>query len=255
MQSMMAMQYGAPLMQNSPAPAPGLSLAAQQTLLQQIAALSQDNARLRWAVHLACLPPPPGLTPEPVKLSSSPSTGPPSEGSETDSDDGCLVLSETAADGTTLTLRNVPATYNRQMFLDLLERQGFAGVVDFIYVPMNFQSGKCLRYVVINIKSEALHMVAPFEAAFQDFRDWQVSCQEACVVERTASQQGLQACIDRYRESPVNHPDMPEFLKPVIFSDGLQHSLPVALTDIKLSPRLQRLCKAYHENQAGRGSA
>jgi hypothetical protein len=243
-------------------PPPGLGASATQNmlnqtqtaLLSQLSLLAQDNARLRMACllsqrHVCGFVPPPGLslsTPgTPAKRSLS-STAPPSEGSATESDN-CQLLADSAGDGTTFTLRHVPASYDRERFVQLLERLGFADSYDFLYLPVNFQSGRCLRYAVVNLRDDA---AGHFEAVLQGFQDWQCDGPEAsCAVERTENQQGLQACIERYRESPVNHPVMPGFLKPILVEGSRQLPLPPPRHEIRLSHRLLRLCAAYEAKQ------
>ena len=44
-----------------------------------------------------------------------------------------------ASDRTTVMLRNVPNNYTREMFLALLDDNGFAGRYDFVYLPCDFR--------------------------------------------------------------------------------------------------------------------
>ena len=43
------------------------------------------------------------------------------------------------ADRTTVMLRNIPNNYTREMFLALLDDNGFAGRYDFVYLPCDFR--------------------------------------------------------------------------------------------------------------------
>merc|ERR1712232_142249 len=51
---------------------------------------------------------------------------------------------------TTVILRNIPVEYTRQMFLKMLDSEGFAGKYDFIYMPRDFQRSFSLGYVFVN---------------------------------------------------------------------------------------------------------
>merc|ERR1712050_478681 len=51
---------------------------------------------------------------------------------------------------TTVILRNIPVEYTRQMFLKMLDNEGFAGKYDFIYMPRDFQRSFSLGYVFVN---------------------------------------------------------------------------------------------------------
>merc|ERR1712048_367710 len=54
---------------------------------------------------------------------------------------------------TTLMLRNVPNDYNRDMFLNMLDDECLAGEYDFVYFPMDFQTGSGLGYAFVNFTS------------------------------------------------------------------------------------------------------
>merc|ERR1719163_555258 len=47
---------------------------------------------------------------------------------------------------TTCMLRNIPPEYTNAMFLSHLDREGFAGLYDFVYLPRDFGSGGSFGY-------------------------------------------------------------------------------------------------------------
>lgn len=67
------------------------------------------------------------------------------KGSASASADGQRRAPEAWADArTTVMLRNVPSNYTRAMLLGMLDDEGFSGCYDFLYLPVDFNSGACL---------------------------------------------------------------------------------------------------------------
>merc|ERR1712217_204115 len=54
---------------------------------------------------------------------------------------------------TTVMLRGLPASLTQDVLVALLDPQGFAGEYDFVYLPVNFASGKSLSYAFVNMTS------------------------------------------------------------------------------------------------------
>merc|ERR1719330_1797247 len=120
-------------------------------------------------------------------------------------------------------LRNLPNDYTCDQLLELLDERGFQKKYDFAYIPMDFKRGAGLGYAFVN-------MVEPEHAqeiwrSMDGFNTWKVASQKTCVV-AWGAQQGLEAHVDRYRNSPVMHKDVPEQYKPVLFSAGIKQNFP-----------------------------
>lgn len=49
--------------------------------------------------------------------------------------------------------------------------------------------------------------------------------------------QGLEAHVERYRNSPVMHEDVPDTFKPVLFANGVRISFPLPTRKLR-APRL-----------------
>lgn len=125
---------------------------------------------------------------------------------------------------TTVMLRNLPNNYSRTMILELIDGEGFAGQYDFLYLPMDFQSKACLGYAFVNLTS---HCVANlFRERFRGFRQWRIPSRKDCGVSWSNPHQGLQANIERYRNSPVMHFTVPDEYRPVVFSNGVRIPFP-----------------------------
>mmetsp|Transcript_29744 Transcript_29744/g.81468 ORF Transcript_29744/g.81468 Transcript_29744/m.81468 type:complete len:592 (-) Transcript_29744:200-1975(-) len=126
---------------------------------------------------------------------------------------------------TTLMLRNLPNNYTRDMVLDLFDSQGFAGKYDFVYVPTDFATDANLGFAFVNLVSYADACV--MKEKLDGFRRWSIPSGKVCnMCWSSADQQGLDANIERYRNSSVMHASVPDRCKPVIFRDGVRANFP-----------------------------
>eukprot|EP00928_Gymnodinium_smaydae_P067425 TRINITY_DN5038_c0_g1_i1.p1 TRINITY_DN5038_c0_g1~~TRINITY_DN5038_c0_g1_i1.p1 ORF type:complete len:333 (+),score=46.18 TRINITY_DN5038_c0_g1_i1:25-1023(+) len=138
---------------------------------------------------------------------------------------------------TTLMLRNLPNNYTCSMLVEMLDAEGFANKYDFVYLPMDFTTKACLGYAFVNLVDslDALH----FWAIFDGFTRWLIPSKKTCFVSWSDPHQGLQANIDRYKNSPVMHESVPEEYKPRLLRDGVQVPFPAATRKVRV-PRLRR---------------
>lgn len=139
---------------------------------------------------------------------------------------------------TTLIIKKVPKAFTRDMLLNLLERNGFRAKYDFVYIPIDFE--KCLGTGCAFINFVDTESAERFQDQFQGFRSWGVRCSGTKVAEVGWSQacQGKPAHIERYRDSPVMHPSVPDEYKPVVLKDGVRMLFPPP-TRMPKAPRLQ----------------
>lgn len=140
------------------------------------------------------------------------------------------------AEPTTIMLRHVPELYTSAELLDLLNRKGFQGLYDFVYLPIDFQNRVNLGYAFVNLldHAKALH----FKNEFEQFLEWGVEGAEAAEITWAHPYQGLEQHIERYRNSPVMHPATPEEYKPMIFFRGQKVLFPAPTRTIK-APKLR----------------
>jgi len=136
-----------------------------------------------------------------------------------------------ASDKTTVMLRNVPNNYTREMFLALLDDNGFAGRYDFVYLPCDFRRQANLGYAFVNLVDASA--VDDAWAAFHGFVDWALPTQKVCEVSWSGPHQGFKAHVERYRNSPVMHRSVPDAYKPIIFQDGVRQDFPRPTRKIK----------------------
>jgi len=147
--------------------------------------------------------------------------------------------STATGDYTTLMLRNIPNNYNREMVLELLDSEGFSGMYDFVYLPMDFHRMAGLGYAFVNVVDHetALRLKAHFEG----FASWKLASQKVCEVSWGEPLQGLEAHIERYRNSPVMHEDVPDKYKPVLYEKGARVDFPPPTKRIR-PPRVKKSC-------------
>eukprot|EP00435_Cladocopium_sp_Y103_P040227 s2780_g10.t3 len=147
---------------------------------------------------------------------------------------------------TTVMLRNLPNNYTRDMLLELIDSLGFRGQYDFLYLPIDFQTQACLGYAFVNLVDSGV--VPAFWRAFDGFSNWSLPSRKVCYISWSGPHQGLEAHIDRYRNSPVMHPDVGDECKPLIFKDGVRVMFPPPTKSIR-PPRVR---KRTDSNQGSR---
>lgn len=125
---------------------------------------------------------------------------------------------------TSVMLRNLPDDCTREMFLQLLDDQGFKCKYDFAHLPFDFFYDANLGYAFVNmVDSEAVDLLWK---AFQGFSDWRLPSYKVCEVTWSAPHQGLKAHVARYRNSPLMHDKVPDDFKPVILRNGARQPFP-----------------------------
>jgi len=123
---------------------------------------------------------------------------------------------------TTLVLRKLPKNETRTSLLEMLDRAGQKGLYNFVYLPMDFKKGKVFGHAIINFISNESAEEASFHFAGT-----------GATIEWSDSHQGFDDLIQRYRNSPIMHPTMPETSKPLIFSDGSVEPFPSPTEEIQ----------------------
>mmetsp|Transcript_3096 Transcript_3096/g.4760 ORF Transcript_3096/g.4760 Transcript_3096/m.4760 type:complete len:465 (-) Transcript_3096:360-1754(-) len=144
-------------------------------------------------------------------------------------------------DYTTVMLRNLPNNYTREMLIDLLEVKDFRMRFDFLYVPIDFDKCAGLGYAFVNFvthddATRAMHVL-------ENFDDWKVPSQKVLRLSWSLPLQGLVANVERYRNSAVMHPDIPQRFKPMVFEDGCMVNFPAPTRNIALGV-LSKFAKA-----------
>jgi hypothetical protein len=137
---------------------------------------------------------------------------------------------------TTVMLRNLPNNYTRAMLLDLIDSEGYAKKYDFMYLPIDFNSKASLGYAFVNFTSPSV--AQQFRARFHGFSNWILPSRKVCIVNWSGPHQGLEAHVERYRNSPVMHEAVPDIYKPVLFVDGKRATFPPPTKKLR-APRIR----------------
>lgn len=149
---------------------------------------------------------------------------------------------------TTVMFRNLPNTLTQVAILQVLEDKGFSALYDFAYLPVDFQKKVNFGYAVVNFIT---HEAA--ESAMQSFdgvKDWPMPGRKGCTMVWNVPCQGLAAQIEKYRDSPLMHPDVADEFKPMLFSSGLKMAFPLPTKQLKAPPRLQQKKLSQTKKQA-----
>lgn len=146
---------------------------------------------------------------------------------------------------TTVMLRNLPNNYTRQMLMAMLDNEGFEGKYNFLYLPIDFQSRACLGYAFVNLVDPSY--VPHFWEKFSGYSKWVLPSKKVCGVSWSGPHQGLEAHVERYRNSPVMHESVPDEYKPVILQNGLR----VAFPEPSKAPRPPRIRQHHHSSDKG----
>jgi hypothetical protein len=145
-------------------------------------------------------------------------------------DDGSSISSYSAK--TTVMLQNIPNCYSRRNVLEILDTNGFRGFYDLIYLPVDFNTGAGFGYCFVNFVDT--EHAEEFMGKLDGFKDWTVNSGKVLEVSWTTQRQGLEAHIDRYRNSPVMHESVPDEQRPALFVQG--ERVPFPLPTKKLRP-------------------
>jgi len=125
---------------------------------------------------------------------------------------------------TTVMMRNLPNNYTREMLLEMLDAEGFAGQYDFVYLPIDFKRQAGLGYAFLNLVDPSV--VSNFWATFDGYSGWVLPTTKVCEVCWSTPFQGLRANVQKWRNSSVMHASVPEEFKPCIFVDGMRTPFP-----------------------------
>jgi len=125
----------------------------------------------------------------------------------------------------------MPNDYTRDMLLDLFDSRGFAGLYDFVYLPIDFNTRACLGYAFVNLLDGAV--AQRFWTEFDGFSSWAIPTRKVSSVSWSHPHQGYEAHVERYRNRPVMAATVPDEFKPVIFQEGKRIPFPLPTRGVR----------------------
>lgn len=138
---------------------------------------------------------------------------------------------------TTMIIRNVPKNITRAMLMQCLDEAGFAGQYNFVNLPLAYDSHKGFGYAFVNFLCGSV--AECFLRTFTGFNQWPVDTDVAATVDFASGGQGLDAQIERYRNSPAMHESVSDLVKPVVLENGIRIPFPPPTTALE-APRIRR---------------
>jgi RNA recognition motif-containing protein len=132
---------------------------------------------------------------------------------------------DTSDSRTTLVLRNLPSAFRQAELLPILEEAGLAAHVNFVYLPTDFRRGAGLGYAFLDMSSSVQAQKA--KAQLNGFCAWKdPACRKVLEVVWSSQIQGLKVLVEKYRNSRVMHPNVPDMFKPALFENGMRVPFP-----------------------------
>lgn len=152
-------------------------------------------------------------------------------------------------DRTTVMLRGIPHEVSRSDFVSMLDAKGFDLQYDFVYLPTSFRTWKSMGYAFVNLT--APEHARQLMETFQGFDGWEAAGMLNAGKRKTegvtpikqvdmhwSTLQGIDDHIERYRNSPVMHPDVPDKYRPLLLKDGIAMAFPAPTKELR-EPRLR----------------
>jgi len=117
---------------------------------------------------------------------------------------------------TTAMLRNIPSKFTQQSLLEEIDAEGFNGLYDFFYLPMDVRNKTNVGYAFVNFLEP--DDMARFSRHFEGYRFKNNNSQKIATVS-PAHVQGLKRNIQQLSKKAVLHFNKGQY-KPVVFRDG-----------------------------------
>lgn len=138
---------------------------------------------------------------------------------------------------TAVIIRNIPNRLSRAALADVFDQQGFGGMYNMIYLPIDFSTQVSFGYAFVNFTTDAA--MDSFSAHFEGFSRWGGSSKKICKVVPCNDNESFGERVERYRNLPVMHPSVPDEFKPALFTKGHRVSFPEPTKNL-VAPRTMR---------------
>jgi len=165
-------------------------------------------------------------------------------GRNSDASELCFFANTCQERQTTLIIRNLVGHCNRRMLLDFMDRHGFQGKYDLLYLPQRFSGEGCFHYAFVNFVTESTAV---------EFQERLSGCDEADIFGEQAAEiswsqcQGLEANIEKFRNSSTMHPSVHDECRPLLFKNGKVAPFPKPTRRIKKDKRHRKEAEEHQE--------
>jgi len=137
-------------------------------------------------------------------------------------------------------LTNLKFSFTRDMLTAILDAEGFNGLYDFVHVPVNFQDMTNLSYALVNLVDNAAA-----RRGLQHLDALRLTASHSCSASWSTPSQGLEAHVERYRNSPMMHESVPAQHRPALYRSGREIAFPPATKHIR-APRIRHPKMSQH---------
>jgi hypothetical protein len=127
---------------------------------------------------------------------------------------------------TALMLKNLPEYLMRSALFELLRAEGFALDIDFLYVPVDLKFMNNYGFAFVNLVTPEAAM--RFTNHMRGFCDWGVHSDNVLEIANKTGYEGsgLDAYVERYRNSRLMHGKVNDEYKPALFKNGARIPFP-----------------------------
>jgi len=139
-------------------------------------------------------------------------------------------------DRTSIKVSGLPAQFSRDSVVLLLQEEGLAELVDFLYVPVDLLTWVHYGFAFLNFNSPTSAQRAV--AILQGFRPCD---SETDLLVEYSDHQGLEAHVEKHRNNGVMHHTVPDEYKPLRFESGMRVAFPPPTKRIQLQRLRQEL--------------
>jgi len=124
---------------------------------------------------------------------------------------------QASAPDTTVLMRNLPPDLTRAMLTKGMKKKGFAGLYDFVHLPLEGHSNKCLGYAYVSLST--MKHKQRFTEVFHGFKGWPVSSSKGCSIAGSQAP-GASANAEASWKSPVAGAAVPGSSEKKVFFAG-----------------------------------
>jgi len=128
---------------------------------------------------------------------------------------------------TTLKLENLPKELTQEQLLATIDRLGFSGSYNFVFMPTEWATWENYGHAIIKLTRHSWGLA--LAAHLHEFEEWGIadSCSsEKCSVKWSLPMQGLTEHVENYRNDPAMHESVDDRLRPMLFRDGWRLAFP-----------------------------